>query len=81
MPKKKEQVLEQQVSVSYTYTRRLRLEEKRCPVCGKTFVGVRKRKYCSRRCQAKADYLRNAETYRQQRVESYRKQKEQAAKK
>ena len=34
---------------------------------------------CSWACQNKASYERHAEKYRQQRVENYRKQKEQAA--
>ncbi len=78
--RKEERVIEQHVSVSYTYTRRLRLEEKICPQCGKTFTGVKKRKYCSRACQAKADYERHAEEYRQRRVEKYHAEKKAAAK-
>ncbi|MGH7961151.1 MAG: hypothetical protein ACRERD_04900 [Candidatus Binatia bacterium] len=80
MPRKKEKVIEQQVAVSYTYTRRLRLEEKHCPVCGKQFEGVKKRTYCSRQCQAKADYARHADQYRKARLESYRRQKAQTGK-
>lgn len=74
--KEKSHVIEQQVSVRYTYTRRLRLEEKQCPVCGKRFEGVKKRRYCSRACQAKADYARHAEQRRTRRLESYRRQKD-----
>lgn len=58
-----------------SYTRRLVLEEKQCPVCGKTFEGVKKRQYCTRACQSKADYQRHAEQYRQQRVEKYHAEK------
>ena len=72
-------MIEQQVSVSYIYTRRLRLEGKTCPVCGKKFEGVKKRRYCSRACQAKADYERHAEEYRQRRVEKYHAEKKAAA--
>jgi hypothetical protein len=61
--------------VSVSYVRRLRLEEKTCPQCGKVFFGVKKRRYCDRPCQAKADYARHAEQYRQARMDSYRRRK------
>jgi endogenous inhibitor of DNA gyrase (YacG/DUF329 family) len=64
-----------------TYTRRLELQEKQCPVCGKTFEGVKKRKYCSRACQSKADYERHADQYRKARVEKYHTEKNAAARK
>ena len=73
-------MIEQQVQ-SYAYTRRVTLEEKTCSVCRKTFEGVKIRKFCSRSCQNKADYERHAEQYRKARMESYRRQKEQAGKK
>ena len=63
-----------------SFTRRLTLEDKACPVCGKQFEGVKKRKYCSRACQAKADYERHAEQYRQRRVEKYHAEKGQSGK-
>jgi predicted nucleic acid-binding Zn ribbon protein len=66
--------------VELTVTRRLTLEEKTCPVCGKTFWGAKVKRYCSRACQNKANYERHAEEYRQQRLESYRRQKERAGK-
>jgi endogenous inhibitor of DNA gyrase (YacG/DUF329 family) len=69
--KKQERVLEVPVS----FVRRFRLEEKTCPQCGKKFEGVKKRKYCSRACQAKADYERHADEYRKARVEKYRSAK------
>jgi endogenous inhibitor of DNA gyrase (YacG/DUF329 family) len=56
-----------------TYTRRVPIEQKTCPQCSKTFAGVKQRRFCSRQCQAKADYTRHAEEYRQQRMEKYRK--------
>ena len=80
MATKKERVMEQQVTVNYTYTRRLQVVEKTCPQCGKPFEGVKRRKYCSRACQSKADYERNAETYRAKRMEKYRQQKQPASK-
>ena len=76
MAKRNERVKEVQVS----FVRRFRLEDKTCPVCGKKFEGVKKRRYCSRACQAKADYERHAEEYRQRRVEKYHQQKEEAGK-
>lgn len=69
--KKKERVLEVPVS----FVRRFRLEEKTCPQCGKKFEGVKKRKYCSRACQAKADYEKHADQYRKNRRENYQKEK------
>jgi endogenous inhibitor of DNA gyrase (YacG/DUF329 family) len=62
------------------YTRRLTLEEKTCPQCGKQFEGVKKRTYCSRACQAKADYERHADQYRKARVEKYHAERKAAAK-
>jgi endogenous inhibitor of DNA gyrase (YacG/DUF329 family) len=75
---RKKKVLTQTIERA-TYTRRLALEEKRCPVCGKTFEGVKKRLFCSRACQSKADYERHAEQYRKARVEKYRAEKKDAA--
>lgn len=76
MVKKKEnlRVVEQQVQ-SYAYTRRVALVEKTCPVCGKTFEGVKIRKFCGRACQNRADYERHGEEYRQARMERYRAEK------
>ena len=76
---RKKKVLVQTIERT-TYTRRLQLEEKQCPVCGKTFEGVKKRQYCSRACQSKADYQRHAEQYRKARMETYRQQKAEADK-
>lgn len=67
MAKRKERVKE----IAVSFIRRVRLEEKTCPVCGKKFEGVKKRKYCSRACQAKADYERHADAYRKARMEKY----------
>jgi endogenous inhibitor of DNA gyrase (YacG/DUF329 family) len=63
-------VIEQQVQ-SAAYTRRVTLEKKTCPVCGKTFEGVKIRQFCSSACQKKADYERHAEQYRKARMEKY----------
>ena len=75
MAKRKERVKE----IAVSFIRRVRLEEKTCPVCGKKFEGVKKRRYCSRACQAKADYERHAEQYRKARVEKYHAEKKTAA--
>lgn len=58
-------------------TRRIPLEEKICPQCDKSFMGSKTRLYCSRACTQKARYWRHPETYRQKRLESYRRQKAQ----
>ncbi len=76
MPKRTERVKE----VAVSFVRHLRLEKKTCPVCGKQFEGVKKRKYCSRACQAKADYEKHAEQYRKARVEKYHAEKQTEAK-
>ena len=61
--------------VNVAYVRTLRLIEKICPVCGKTFEGVKIRKFCSRACQNKADYDRHGEEYRQARMDRYNKER------
>lgn len=73
MRRGKERVKEVPVS----FVRKLKLVEKTCPTCQQKFEGVKKRTYCSRRCQAKADYDRHAEAYRKARMDSYYAQKEQ----
>jgi hypothetical protein len=60
-------------------TRRMVLEEKTCPICGKTFWGAKVKRYCSRACQNKAHYGRHANEYRQQRVEKYHAEKKATA--
>lgn len=80
MTKKKEKarVIEQQVHSS-AYTRRVTLVKKTCPVCEKVFEGVKIRRFCSRPCQNKADYERNAETYRKARLDRYHEEKQATA--
>ena len=74
--KEKEAVREVQVS----FTRRLRLEDKTCPVCSKKFQGTKKKAYCSRACQNRAHYERHAEDYRERRLKSYRAEKKERSK-
>ena len=62
-------------------TRKLTLEEKICPVCGKQFWGAIVKRYCSRACQNKANYERRADAYRESRMKNYRQSKEQVGKK
>jgi len=40
---------------------------------------VKQKKYCSRACQAKADYEHHAEQYRKARMEKYHAEKKAAA--
>jgi hypothetical protein len=74
--RKKEQVKETVVS----FVRRVRLQEKTCEICGKKFMGIKKSKYCGRVCQNKAFYQSHGGELREQRRESYRRQKAKAAK-
>jgi predicted nucleic acid-binding Zn ribbon protein len=80
MRKGKPKVLVQQIE-RMAYVRHMILEEKKCLVCGKVFEGVKKRRYCSRACQAKANYERHADEYRKARVEKYQAEKKTARKK
>jgi endogenous inhibitor of DNA gyrase (YacG/DUF329 family) len=75
---RKAKIIEQKINRT-SYVRKLVLEEKACPQCGKTFEGIRKQKFCSRACQKKADYERHSNEYRQARMERYRAEKKAAA--
>lgn len=61
-----------------TLTRKITRTQKKCPVCGDLFWGSAVRKYCSSKCRFKANYDRNAEQYRAERMERYRQAKQQA---
>ena len=56
--------------------RREPLLDKVCPVCGRAFQGLSRRRYCSPSCRYRAGYLRTAEHRRAHRREQYRKQKQ-----
>lgn len=71
MGRTKERIIEQPIQRT-SYIRRLTLQEKRCPVCQKTFWGAKVKRYCSRACQNRANYERHAEEYRQERRAHYR---------
>jgi len=66
--------------VRVTLERHIPLSEKKCPQCGKTFMGAKKAIYCSKLCSNQASYARHAEQYRQTRRETYRKKKSQGVK-
>jgi len=72
MAKKKERFRE----IAVHFVKRLRLEEKACPVCGNKFTGVKKRRFCSLACGNKANYEKHAEQYRQSRMKKYYAEKE-----
>jgi hypothetical protein len=68
-------------AMEVTVTRRVKLLEKVCPNCGKTFWGPKVRIYCTGRggaCANRASYLKHAEQRRQQRMEKYYAEKKAA---
>ena len=82
MPRKNRPPREKEMAI--TVTRHLKLIEKVCPACGKTFWGPKVRVYCSGRggaCANRANYLKHAEKRRAERRESYHQQKEQSGNK
>jgi hypothetical protein len=56
--------------------RRESLIDKVCPICGRSFQAVSRRRYCSARCLNRAAYLRHAEQRRANRREAYRRHQE-----
>ena len=64
---------------TFTVTRRITLEERTCPQCGKRFVGRKNKKFCSRACVRKATYEKHGDEYRKARVEKYHAEKQAAA--
>ena len=62
--------------IEMTIKRRVTLEQKACKQCGKGFMGIKRKEYCSRACVEKAAYHRNPEAYRESRMRSYRKTKD-----
>ena len=66
--------------VEVTMKRHIPLERKVCQQCGKSFLGIKRARYCSAACVNKAAYWRRPEVYRQKRRESYQRQKVRAAK-
>jgi hypothetical protein len=73
MPRTKPQPKEKEMEI--TVTRKIKLLEKTCPVCGKIFWGPKLRVYCTGRggvCANRANYLKHAEERRTERREVYR---------
>ena len=66
--------------VKITLERHIPLIEKTCAQCGKPFMGVKIQQYCTKACARKASYWRNPEAYRESRLRSYRRQREQVGK-
>jgi hypothetical protein len=58
--------------------RRLRYSERRCAVCGKTFLGWGRARFCSPTCRRRSDYAQHAEQRRAHRRETYRRKKQEA---
>ncbi len=58
-----------------SYTKKIVIVKKVCPVCGETFEGVRQKRYCRPACSARADYQRHAVKRRKNRVKRYREEK------
>ena len=50
-------------------------EEKQFATCYTTIKGVKKRRYCMRACQSKANYQRHAERYRKAHMDTHHQQK------
>ena len=69
---------QQERTMEITVVRRLVVEQKTCPTCGKTFIGPKVKKFCGRACLNKASYEKHAEERKATRRESYRQQKKQA---
>ncbi len=61
-----------------TVERRLQLTVRTCAVCGRTFEGWGRARFCSRTCQNRWDYGQHAEQRRAERRERYRRHKERA---
>ena len=57
--------------------RRLKLDPRACAVCGTSFSGWGRQRFCSPSCRRRKDYEIHAEARRQARRESYQRQKQQ----
>ena len=65
--------------VEIPMVRRITLEKKMCPQCGKRFEGAKVARFCSKACANKASYQRHAETVREKRMAKYYQEKQAAA--
>jgi hypothetical protein len=61
--------------------RKIIVEQKICPQCGKTFEAPKIAKFCSKLCANKASYQRHAKDVRKRRVEKYHAEKKATGKK
>jgi endogenous inhibitor of DNA gyrase (YacG/DUF329 family) len=59
--------------------KRITVEQKTCPQCGKVFEGAKVAKFCSKACANNASYARNAEAYRVARRKKYQEEKKPSA--
>jgi Zn-finger nucleic acid-binding protein len=66
---------------SISLVRRIAIEQKTCPQCGKTFERAKIAKFCSTACANTASYARNAEQYRANRRAKYAAEKKTVGKK
>lgn len=62
--------------VEISIVRRLTLEQKTCPWCGKQFEGAKVARFCSKSCANKSSYQRHAETAREKRMVKYYREKQ-----
>ncbi|MBI4494539.1 MAG: hypothetical protein HY690_17305 [Chloroflexi bacterium] len=61
------------------HVRRMRLEERVCPVCGQAFPGTKRQRYCGASCERRAYYARHADELKARHHERYHQQKGQPA--
>jgi endogenous inhibitor of DNA gyrase (YacG/DUF329 family) len=61
--------------------KRITIEQKTCPQCGKKFEGATVARFCSKLCANKASYQRHAVEARARRREKYQAEKNTAGKK
>jgi len=60
--------------------KRIMVEEKTCPQCGKKFEGAKVARFCSKSCANKASYKRHAEEARERRRQKYHTERKAGAK-
>jgi endogenous inhibitor of DNA gyrase (YacG/DUF329 family) len=61
--------------------KRITVEQKTCPQCGKKFEGAKVVRFCSKSCANKASYQRHAEEARERRREKYHQARKPAGRK
>jgi len=63
MPEERERII----------VRREPVEDKTCPICERSFEGLRRQRYCSVNCANRASYARHAEKRRAEKREQYQR--------